>query len=353
MRRSQSKSYNISDFYEWYQKKQLVLQPKFQRRSAWSKRAKSYLIDTILRGLPIPKLYIRQIIDLSRGISLREVVDGQQRLTAVFEFIRGETKVSEIHNKEYCDLKFEELPEEVRKDFLAYEFSVGLLLGASDREVLDIFKRINSYGLVLNAQEKLNAEFFGAFRQTIYTLGLDHLEFWRRNLILKDRKISRMAEAQLTSELVVAMLDGLQQGKKPLRQFYKRYDEKFPEAEKAAERFHDIINLISFVFGDKLSKTPFKRSPLFYSLFCVFYDCKYGLPKMDMGRVPINEKTRSSVLEALVELGKEITAEEIKPQYDKFVLACRRSTDKLNERKIRHRFIWNAIQSTVLQTKLK
>jgi len=348
----QPKSYNISDFYEWHQKETLILQPKFQRRDIWSKSAKSYLIDTILRKLPVPKLYIRQQIDLDRRRTIREVVDGQQRLRAVIDFIEGKLTVSKHHNPQYCNLKFEELPDGVKKDFLAYQFSVDLLLGASDREVLDIFTRINTYTMTLNAQEKLNARFSGAFKQTVYRLGLDHLAFWRNNRILTDRSIARMGEAELASELVVAMLDGLQEGKKSLRNFYKKYDEDFLNADEVTKKFHAIIDLIALIFDDRLFESTFRRVPLFYSLFCVLYDCKYGLPKIDMGRFPITEKTKGPILRALIKLGEEITAKEPKPQYVELVSAYIRSTDKLREREIRHRFIWNAIHSAVQQTTL-
>ena len=112
---AQPVSYNISDLNEWHQKETLILQPKFQRRPIWSKNARSYLIDTILRGLPVPKLYIRQKIDLDSRRSIREVVDGQQRLRAVFDYIKGDLIVSKIHNEKYCDLKFEELPDNAKK----------------------------------------------------------------------------------------------------------------------------------------------------------------------------------------------------------------------------------------------
>lgn len=342
---TQPVSYNISDLFEWYQKGTLILQPKFQRRDVWSKNARSYLIDTIVRGLPVPKLYIRQKIDLDTSRSIREVVDGQQRLRAVFDFVEGRLTISKIHNKKYCGLKFEELPEDVKRSLYAYQFSVDALLGASDREVLDIFTRINSYTLILTAQEKRNAKFSGAFKHTAYNLGLDHLEFWRNNRILSNRRIARMGEAELSSELVVAMLDGLQGGKKSLSYFYEKYDEKFPYSEEVTKKFHDIIDLIAFVFEDKLPETPFRREPIFYSLFCVFYDCEYGLPKSNLGRVPINKKNKEPILQALVELGKEITAEEPKSQYLELHAASIRSTDKLRERQIRHRFLWNIIHS--------
>lgn len=344
---AQPVSYNIGDLYEWHDRGTLILQPKFQRRDVWSKNARSYLIDTILRGLPVPKLYIRQIVDLTSSRSIREIVDGQQRLRAVIDYIDDKFTVSKHHNKEYCGLRFEELSDDDKRRFFAYQFSADLLLGASDREVLDVFTRINSYTLTLQPQEKLNARFSGAFKQTIYGLGWDHLEFWRNNRILSDRRIARMGEAELSGELVVAMLDGLQDGKKSLARFYKEYEDEFPQAEEITQKFREIIDLIASVLGEKLSATPFRREPFFYSLFCVFYDAKYGLPKMNLRRIPINNTTRGSILKAIVEIGKEMTAQEPKPEYIELRSASIRSTDKAKERQIRHRYIWNAIHSEV------
>ena len=55
-----TRNYSIRDFEEWNQRNELFLQPKFQRRNVWSDKARSYLIDTIIRGKPIPKIYMRQ-----------------------------------------------------------------------------------------------------------------------------------------------------------------------------------------------------------------------------------------------------------------------------------------------------
>ena len=57
-------------------------------------------------------------------------------------------------------------PPEAQKRFLSYEFSVDLLVDATDADVLDVFARINSYSLPLNEQEKRNAKFFGAFKNS-------------------------------------------------------------------------------------------------------------------------------------------------------------------------------------------
>ncbi len=61
MKNFDSRAYSINDFVEWNNNKQLTLNTSFQRRSVWSDTARSYLMDTIVRGKPIPKVFIRQI----------------------------------------------------------------------------------------------------------------------------------------------------------------------------------------------------------------------------------------------------------------------------------------------------
>jgi hypothetical protein len=338
--------YNIGDLYQWYKDGTLILQPKFQRREVWSKNARSYLIDTIVRGYPIPKLYVRQQIDLDTGKSIREVVDGQQRLKAVFDFIAGELEISKIHNTQYCEQKFEDLPKQLKSDFYSYRLSVDLMLGATDRDVLDIFTRINSYTMTLNNQEKLNATFSGAFKQIVYSLGWDHLEFWRNYGILTDGRIARMGEAELASELVVAMLDGLQNGKESLKSFYFKYDDSFPEANDIKKKFRETIDLVAFIYETKEIPAPFYRVPFFYTLFCVLYDCKYGLPKGGLGLLPVSKKNRDLIKSNIAKLSEEMLSITPKHEFAPLHAAYMRSTDKLNERQIRHTYLWNAIKSS-------
>lgn len=65
MKNFDSRTYSISDFLEWYSNGQLELNPKFQRRSVWDDNARSYLMDTIIRGFPIPKVFIRQKLNVT------------------------------------------------------------------------------------------------------------------------------------------------------------------------------------------------------------------------------------------------------------------------------------------------
>jgi uncharacterized protein with ParB-like and HNH nuclease domain len=79
--------YKIGDFLGWMRAGSLVLSPKFQRRPVWTSIAKSFLIDTILKGYPIPIIFLRERkTDLKSLEHKREVVDGQQRIRTVLSF---------------------------------------------------------------------------------------------------------------------------------------------------------------------------------------------------------------------------------------------------------------------------
>jgi hypothetical protein len=342
------RGYSVNDFIGWNQKSELVLQPRFQRREVWTPKARSYLIDTMLRQLPIPLIFIRQDIDPRTRRTVREVVDGQQRLRAVIDYVSGQFAILPAHNRELAGAHYGDLPDEAQRRLLDYELSVVVLVGATDADVLGIFARLNSYTERLTSQELLNAEFSGAFKQAVYSIGLSHLTFWRENKILSDREIVRMAEAELTSELAVAMMDGLQDGKKSLRQFYSKYDDEFSNATWVKERLDRVIDEAAAILGAQLPRTVFKRKAMFYSLYCVLYDLLFGLPKSPTSRGKTYRMTsvrRQTVQAALVELSAKFGGRD--PEVADLRQAATSQTDRIAPRRVRHQHIWNACVSAL------
>lgn len=114
MKNFDSRTYSVNDFREWDNRKELELQPKFQRRSVWSDKARSYLMDSILRGKPIPKIFIRQDIHPKTKKTIREVVDGQQRLRTIFAFLQDGFSISKAHSASFGGKFYSELPEDVQ-----------------------------------------------------------------------------------------------------------------------------------------------------------------------------------------------------------------------------------------------
>lgn len=283
--------YKVSDFISWQRSNSLILSPTFQRRSVWRSGAKSYLIDTIIRGLPIPIIFLRDRKASIKNLqTIREVVDGQQRLRTVISFIEASLledfddqrdlfRLSKVHNKDYGNLTFRELPENIIQRILDYEFSVHILPSSTeDREVLQIFSRMNSTGTRLNNQELRNAEFFGEFKTSVYELALEYLNHWRIWNVFTDDEVSRMKEVELSSELYMLIIGGVQpKTPKVIENYYKEYDEDFSDRKIVEKRFEAVMDEIEAKFVDYIPESLFKNSTLFYVLFAIVYEIGYGI----------------------------------------------------------------------------
>ncbi len=336
----QPRHYTINDFHEWAQRQILVLQPKFQRRRVWAPKAKSYLIDSILRKFAVPPIYIREVLDPKRKKTVREVVDGQQRLSTILDYLDDQLVVMRSHNSEFGGKMYSELSDSSKRNILNYPLSVVILIGADDADVFFTFERLNSYTLPLNAQEKLNAKYQGRFKQFVFQLGQKHLEFWRRNKILANQAIARMGEAELSGELVVAMLAGIQDKKAALESFYEKYDDHFPRARRIESEFETCISTIEDLFEGNLSESEFRKKTLFYSLTLVIYDIRYGLAGGRPERKKLTSKTYDAVRRALKRVEELLIADEPqKPREAQFIQSAKLHTNDIGPRTARHKFL--------------
>ena len=284
-------TYKVGDFVSWQRAGTLELSPSFQRRPVWKPGAKSYLVDSVVRALPMPIIFLRdRKVDLSKLEPNREVVDGQQRIRTLLAYIdksllkdynpaMDDFMVLPEHNADLADKKFIELDDDIRQQILGYQFSVHVLPASSDdREVLEIFARMNSTGVKLNPQELRNAEYFGKFKTNMYTLATEQLYRWREWNVFTEFNIARMDEVELTSELVLLILKGLsQKTQKAIDKAYDMYDLKFSDRNEVVRRFRTVMDSIANKLGQDISELPFRGRPLFYDLFAYFYDVQYGL----------------------------------------------------------------------------
>ena len=346
MKSYDSRTYNINDFIEWDKAGQLELNPKFQRRPVWTEKAKSYLMDTILRGKPIPKIFIRQRINVSTKTSTRDVVDGQQRLRTILSFIKDGFVVNKKHNPEYGGLMFSQLPEDVQAQVLAYEVSVDLLINLPDSEVLDIFSRLNSYAVLLNEQEKLNADHFGPFKVLADGIGHRYYDYWITQGILTERQVVRMLEVNLVADVLIAMLEGIK-SKKQIKKYYDKYESASElDVEVLEKNFDKVIESISFLFPEGLSSTEFRRPHVFYSLFTTVAHCLYGLPNLPEPRKDIDGKAREAVRNALDKVEEIFDVEDItrlSKDERQFLDDCRRATTDESVRQRRTKYLLSLV----------
>lgn len=139
--------YPISQFLDWQRQGTLDLNPIFQRRPVWKGPAKSQLIDSIVRGYPVPIILLRQIQDFESLSMKMEVVDGQQRLRTLLAYIDSsclpnfnkETDtftVRAMHNREIAGKPFSRLPKETKQSILAYELSTHIFPATTGDELV-------------------------------------------------------------------------------------------------------------------------------------------------------------------------------------------------------------------------
>lgn len=346
MKSYDSRTYSINDFVEWDKAGQLELNPRFQRRPVWTDKAKSYLMDTILRGKPIPKVFIRQRINVSTKTSTRDVVDGQQRLRTILSFIKDGFIVSKRQNPEHGGLRFSQLPEDVQAQVLSYEVSVDLLINLPDSEVLDIFSRLNSYAVLLNEQEKMNADHFGPFKVLADKIGHKYYEYWTAQGILTAKNIMRMLEVNLVADLLIAMIEGIK-SKKQIKKYYDLYETKFDEDTDVLEaRFDKVIATISSLYPEGLSDTEFRRLHVFYSLFTTVTHCVYGLPILDAPRKELGGRgieTARNGLDRVEELFEAKDLAALSRDEQQFLQDCRRATTDEAVRQRRTKYLLNLI----------
>ena len=102
-------AYTPLDFTTWRESGALSLAPKFQRRGVWGRPAKAYLIDTMIRGLPVPPIYLRVRQSDDKKRTIREVIDGQQRISAVLDFLDGKFALTPSLDAPYAGKEFKNL----------------------------------------------------------------------------------------------------------------------------------------------------------------------------------------------------------------------------------------------------
>jgi hypothetical protein len=148
-------------FRQYNERKNINLAPPFQREKVWSKKQNSELIESILMGIPLPIMYFFQ--DEKGNI---QVVDGKQRLTALFEFMKDNgngytlSELTILHDLK--GQKFKDLEPYQRANIEDYELVVNIIKPPTpDRIKFDIFDRVNRGGTRLNNQEMRNAIYQG------------------------------------------------------------------------------------------------------------------------------------------------------------------------------------------------
>jgi hypothetical protein len=257
---------DIGLLHQLFKNNQLTLAPEFQRNAIWPRAAKVYLIDTILNDRPIPLLFFQRAKSPQSGLQSYSVIDGQQRLRAIFEFLDNKLRLSAgkgSPRRSYQNKKFSELSESYREQILNYDLVIEELSGYSEKDIRDMFVRINRYVVQLSPQELRHAKGSGKFHDFVEQMGRE--SFWKAHKVFSQKMIARMRAVEFAAELTILLIEGAQDKKSSIDLYYENYKSKFPEAKKIGDRLKLYLTWIAKAVPE-LGKTRFRKPVDLYSL---------------------------------------------------------------------------------------
>lgn len=283
--------YSVAELVSWFRSRDLVVNQQYQRGGGlWPNAAKSYFVDTIIRDFPFPKVYFHELIDKKTKRPRKEIVDGQQRISTIVEFVDNKLALGK-NAREFGGMRFSDLPEEQQDQFWAYTVSVDVIRNANRNEILQMFRRMNAFTLPLNDAEKRHSEYFGEFKDWV-NRALDSfggvLVDWN---VLTSRQIVRMADAAFVADLALAVEEGIvSTSPTKLSALYKKYDEVFPNIDTVDEYVIGCLN-VATEYLSGIQGTYATKTHIFHSLLCALIHNKFGLVGAELatGIAPIGQ----------------------------------------------------------------
>jgi hypothetical protein len=261
----------VQDLVHLYERRLLNLSPGFQRDSVWSDRDRAKLIDTMVRGWPLPAifLYKRQ----SDGENVYDVIDGKQRIESIFRFtgtIRGGRFATRVQlpgsdDSERVDWS---MLRRKSKQHIVTGYNISTVEVDGDLgEIIDLFVRINSTGKALSAAEKRHARFYNSpFLREASRLAARWETYFRENRIVTAGQVSRMKHVELACELMVSMHKGdIINKKAALDKVMSTEEVTRARTAMASNRTTRALKCVKRMFPD-LAQTRFHQLSDFYTL---------------------------------------------------------------------------------------
>ncbi len=367
-------NYTIAQYCKDMKDKDIIVNYQYQRsHQVWPEAARSFLIETILLDYRVPKLYLYQKTDLKSRKTHMEIVDGQQRSRAILDFYNDKLKLPKSSDEpEFAGKLYSELPEEYQRRFLDYSISADIFVSATDEEIRETFRRINSYMVPLNYEETRHAVYQGEFKWFIYRLSKTYEKNLYDMRVFTETNFIRMLDTKLYSEIIHAILYGINLiVAKELDALYDELDKSFPEEKEIEKRFEETMDFLLDL--KEIHSTSLMKPYNFYCLFLAVSHIKMPI-RVDRkipgkgGRkdppkkwqipdfVSIYEPPRHyeynrgivvtnlSALAEAVEVAKDRDLEDYEGRFDEFVKATQKGTNSRANRTTRFKWFCRALQ---------
>lgn len=228
-------SYNIGTLIDLIERRELELEPEFQRNFVWDKKTASLFIDSLLIGFPTPNMFF------GRNSSREDfiVIDGLQRLKTIYFFVRetfsgwndfSSFRLSGLPGRSWNGMLFSELPRKYQRRLLNSLMNATVIddIDFNPQIVHELFYRINTGGVPLTNQEVRNCVYSGPFNRMLHEL--NSTESWR--ILLGDKQPhKRLADIESLVR-IIALVDDVEKFRPPMREFISHYQASNREFRK-------------------------------------------------------------------------------------------------------------------------
>ena len=323
----------------------------YQRSAGlWPPSAKSYFIDTILNSYPFSSVYIHERLSTKTNKISKDIVDGQQRLTTIFEFITNKFALSSS-SKLYRGQKFDQMEEDVKERILTYSVPVVTIFSPDQNEILEMFRRMNAFTVPLNPAEQRHSQFHGAFKWFVNGVADEFSPMLNTFGVLTQKQIVRMSDAEFITDLVDTAIRGIQHRQpSAFTKLYKQNDDNFEALDEISAKIYETLRFIAQNFAD-ISGTYICKSYAFHSLISAIIHNKWGIPNgnYDLNAAPTGNFCNDAYTAAqgLLALSSAHESKDEQGPYADYVKACLKATNRKAQRTDRTRFLLMALNGNL------
>lgn len=223
-----------------YKRRDRIEMPDFQRDEVWSDVKKRLLVDSILKGWHLPKFYFRKLDN-----STFECIDGQQRLSAIFEFFDNELRFDDDLSRRYNATRYSELTDDLSDRYDDFEIEVEEIEDATDEVLEELFKRLQ-LGTPLNTAEKINAV-MGEMRDFCHHIA--DKPFFSQKILLRD---TRYTHFEIVVKWAFIEARGIQpQMRLPQLESLLKDNRTFSRQSDTARKITGAVEFLNRAFPDK------------------------------------------------------------------------------------------------------
>jgi hypothetical protein len=177
--RTQPVTYDIGTIIRQIDDHKIRLDPEYQRKYRWDDVKSSRLIESLILNIPVPYIYLSNDVDIDDDMSdvdgYYSVIDGQQRLTSIRNYLndefplRGLGIITDLEGK-----RFSELPDFLKRRINDRTINCLRIDSTVDETVkFDVFERLNTGSVQLTSQELRNSTYGGSFNRLLQELAKD------------------------------------------------------------------------------------------------------------------------------------------------------------------------------------